>query len=375
MGWKKRGWLVIGVLCGLVACSESIPRVDNRSHSAFSQSAGQNTSPARIVLVMKSPTNPYFSELANGASRAQLETGIDLSIKVAHEDDALEQQIRLIDEVIAKHQADAIVIAPTDSIRLVPVLARARKAGIHVINIGNRLEPRIVALYGMPVVPLISIDNASAAYQVAGKLAEGLPRGSKVAIIEGLLGTNNTRQRTEGALQAFSEAGLRVVAKQSARWKGDEAYQVTAQLLRDYPDLRAIFCSNDMMALGAARYLREKGITGVRLAGFDGVAGLHQHGDDGTGHGGGEGGVGFAALQAVEHRVVDGQWPVLAVDVDVAFVAEGDDFGVELAAVELQPQLTAGQALAAEQQRLALPFALIAAGGEADVETVALYSG
>ena len=78
MGWKKRGWLVIGVLCGLVACSESIPRVDNRSHSAFSQSAGQNTSPARIVLVMKSPTNPYFSELANGASRAQLETGIDL---------------------------------------------------------------------------------------------------------------------------------------------------------------------------------------------------------------------------------------------------------------------------------------------------------
>lgn len=70
MGWKKRGWLVIGVLCGLVACSESIPRVDNRSHSAFSQSAGQNTSPARIVLVMKSPTNPYFSELANGVSRA-----------------------------------------------------------------------------------------------------------------------------------------------------------------------------------------------------------------------------------------------------------------------------------------------------------------
>ncbi|MCG9052241.1 substrate-binding domain-containing protein [Laribacter hongkongensis] len=280
MGWKKRGWLVIGVLCGLVACSESIPRVDNRSHSAFSQSAGQNTSPARIVLVMKSPTNPYFSELANGASRAQLETSIDLSIKVAHEDDALEQQIRLIDEVIAKHQADAIVIAPTDSIRLVPVLARARKAGIHVINIGNRLEPRIVALYGMPVVPLISIDNASAAYQVAGKLAEGLPRGSKVAIIEGLLGTNNTRQRTEGALQAFSEAGLRVVAKQSARWKGDEAYQVTAQLLRDYPDLRAIFCSNDMMALGAARYLREKGITGVRLAGFDGItearSALHQ---------------------------------------------------------------------------------------------------
>jgi len=55
----------------------------------------------------------------------------------------------------------------------------------------------------------------------------------------------------------------------TANWKIDEAYEVTARLFQKDPDIGALFCANDMMALGAIHYLKQAKNAGVLVAGFD----------------------------------------------------------------------------------------------------------
>jgi len=56
---------------------------------------------------------------------------------------------------------------------------------------------------------------------------------------------------------------------ESANWKIDEAFEVTKQMFNQHPDINALFCANDMMALGAIEYLQSSGRNDVLVAAFD----------------------------------------------------------------------------------------------------------
>jgi len=74
----------------------------------------------------------------------------------------------------------------------------------------------------------------------------------------------------EGAKRAFSEnKNVRLVASESANWQIDESYKVTKKIMEKNPDVQLLFAANDMMALGATKYLQETGKTKVKVAGYD----------------------------------------------------------------------------------------------------------
>jgi ribose transport system substrate-binding protein len=74
-------------------------------------------------------------------------------------------------------------------------------------------------------------------------------------------------------LRAFKEApSVQVVATETANWKIDEGFAVTGKILDRYPDLRLLFCSNDMMALGAIQQLQRSRKQGVLVASYDALA-------------------------------------------------------------------------------------------------------
>jgi ribose transport system substrate-binding protein len=78
------------------------------------------------------------------------------------------------------------------------------------------------------------------------------------------------------------EAGMRIVASQSARWEQSTANTVSSAILREHPDLKAILASNDNMALGAATAIRQAGKGGqVAVVGFDNISAIRQMLQDG----------------------------------------------------------------------------------------------
>lgn len=224
-----------------------------------------------VALVMKTLTNPFFVEVENGARRAETELGFHLIVKAASQETSIEQQIQIVDDLI-RDKVDAIVIAPGDSQRLVPVLKRAQAANITVINIDNRLDPAAVRSEGMKPVPFVSVDNRLASYQAAKFVADQIHHPAQVLVIEGIRSAQNAQDRTAGIERALAEnKNLRVVSKVSANWKIDEGYLVTKQAFASHPDIKAVFSANDMMALGALRFLAESGKRDVRVASYDAI--------------------------------------------------------------------------------------------------------
>ena len=274
MNTLARFAITLLVLLGLGGCQdENRPRIEAvTTASAASPESGKATGNLpRIALVMKSLSNPYFIEMEKGARQAQTENRAELFVKAVGLETSIDQQIQFIDDIINNKSADAIVIVPTDSSRLAPVIARAHKAGIHIINLDTRLDADALAQEGIGPLPFIGVDNHRAAYKAAAHLAASLPPKSEVAIIEGNSNAINALRRSEGARQALEAAGMRLVASQSS-WTIEQAYEITGNLLKQNPELRGIYCISDLIALGVIRYLADHGIRQVKVAGFDGIA-------------------------------------------------------------------------------------------------------
>ena len=231
----------------------------------------------RVALVMKSLANEFFVSMAEGAKAHQAQSGgaYTLVVNGIRNESDLAQQVALVEQMMAQG-VDAIVIAPADSRALVPVLAKARRQRIVVVNIDNKLDEPTLQQAGIDV-PFVGPDNRAGAHAVGKALAAHVPPGGKVAILEGIPTAFNAQQRRLGFEDAMREANLPVAAVQTANWEQDQAHTVSSALLREHPDLKAILASNDNMAIGAAAAVRQAGRVGsVAIAGFDNIVAMRQ---------------------------------------------------------------------------------------------------
>lgn len=227
--------------------------------------------PRTVALVLAAIANPFFLVMEKGARRAESELGIRLRVAAAPYDTAGEQQIASVRRLIADG-VDAIVIVPSHAKEVVPVIKEARDAGIVVINIDNRLDPEALQEQGLTDVPFIGVDNEQGAYLSARYLGSKLAGPGQAAIIGGDATSPVGHDRERGALRAFAELGnIEVVARELAYWKIDEARKVAARLLESHPEIRAIFCVNDLMALGVIQHLEETRRERVLVASYDDI--------------------------------------------------------------------------------------------------------
>ncbi|HAT32423.1 MAG TPA: LacI family transcriptional regulator [Janthinobacterium sp.] len=227
----------------------------------------------RVALVMKSLANEFFLTMENGAKAHQKKNSdkYELITNGVKDESDTAGQIKLVEQMIISN-VDAIVIAPADSKALVAVVKRAIDAGIVVINIDNQLDPAALKEKGISV-PFVGPLDRKGAQQVGDYLAKFLKAGDKVAIIEGLPTASNAKLRTQGFQDAMKTAGAKVVGVQTGEWEIDKANKVAAAMLSETPDLKALLCGNDSMAIGAVAAVKSAGLTGkVRVVGFDNIS-------------------------------------------------------------------------------------------------------
>jgi ribose transport system substrate-binding protein len=224
---------------------------------------------------MKSLANEFFSTMADGARQHQAAhaDAYELIVNGIKNETDLAEQVGLVEQMIAR-QVDALVIAPADSKALVTVLKRAKEAGVLVVNIDNKLDAEALKEAALSV-PFVGPDNRAGARKVGEVLAQQLKASDKVAIIEGVPTAFNGQQRRFGFEDAMKAAGMNVVSVQSGYWEMDKANNVAAAMLSEHPDLKAILCGNDNMALGAVAGIQAAGKTGqVLVVGFDNIAAI-----------------------------------------------------------------------------------------------------
>ena len=264
--------LCLAALClaalSLTGCHSSTPPT-----STATSTDRNETKKPRIALIMKSLANEFFSTMAKGAETHQAEHAdeYDLLTSGIKDESDLSRQVALVEEMVAAG-VDAIVIAPADSKALVPVLRRAQADGLVIVNIDNRLDADVLGQEGI-TIPFVGPNNRAGAKQVGDFLAAKLNQGDAVAILEGIPTSFNGQQRKLGFEDAMKEAGMNVVASQSAQWEMSKANTITASMLSEHDNIKAILAANDSMALGAIAAVKSAGKAGeVQVVGFDNIS-------------------------------------------------------------------------------------------------------
>jgi ribose transport system substrate-binding protein len=276
--------LVIMIISTLVGCGNQVSSESSNSDTAQSGESVAGTlnedstqtedsqtedSEITIALIMKTLSNPFFIEMEKGARKAETELGINLIVKTGANETSIEEQIAIVEEMI-ELGVTGIVIAPGSSTELIPSLKKAQDAGIIIVNIDNKLDTELSEEAGLIGVPFISVDNEEGGYLCGKYLSELITTPTQVAILEGIRGADNAEQRKNGALRAFAEnSNIEVVASETANWKIDEALTVITEIYTNNPEVGAIFCANDMMALGVVEYMKENNKSDVLIGGYD----------------------------------------------------------------------------------------------------------
>jgi ribose transport system substrate-binding protein len=241
------------------------------------QTEPNTASKPRVALIMKSLANEFFLTMENGAKAHQKAHAADYELLANGIKDELDvsRQIDLVEQMIAQ-KVDAIVIAPADSKALVPVCKKAQQAGIVVVNIDNKFDDAVLAASGVKF-PFVGPDNRKGAKAVGDALAAKLKSGDGVIIVEGAPNAFNGIQRKLGFEDAMKAAGMKIISSQSGYWETDKANQLVASLITEHPDLKAVLCANDSMALGAVAALRAAGkATQVLVVGYDNIGAVRE---------------------------------------------------------------------------------------------------
>jgi LacI family transcriptional regulator len=123
----------------------------------------------------------------------------------------------------------------------------------------------------------VCTDDTKAAYIAMEHL---LNKGhEKVGILGGVLEKSRTANaRYDGCRRALNEKGISFDLERQyepALFEMAEGYQAMERLMDKMPDLTAVFAMSDVMAVGAMRAIRDRGLRvpeDVSMVGFDGIA-------------------------------------------------------------------------------------------------------
>jgi ribose transport system substrate-binding protein len=161
----------------------------------------------------------------------------------------------------------AILFNPTDAQGSIASVQRAKDAGIPTFCMDREISASDVA------VSQILSDNFSGCVALGEYFVRRLGEKGTYVELLGLLGDNNTKNRSDGFHSVVDNyPGLKMLAQQSADFDRTKAMEVMESLLQAHPDINAVFCGNDAMAMGAHRAIIAAGKDKqVMVFGFDGA--------------------------------------------------------------------------------------------------------
>ncbi len=218
----------------------------------------------RIAVVVSTLNNPWFVVLAEAAKQRAEELGHEAAVFDSQND--VEKEAATFENVLAGGY-DAILFNAVDSEASVANVRIAKERGVPVFCIDREINATDAA------AAQILSDNYAGCVELAQYFVEVVGEEGKYAELLGISGDNNTSSRSRGFHSVVDRyEGLEMVAQQSADFDRTKGLEVMEVILQGNPDIVAVFCGNDAMALGAYQAIESAGRQGkIKVFGFDGA--------------------------------------------------------------------------------------------------------
>ncbi|MDB1089294.1 LacI family DNA-binding transcriptional regulator [Streptomyces sp. ACA25] len=230
-----------------------------RSESARQLRAGQSRIIALLVLDM---ANPFFVEVATGAERVA--RAADLGVMLCNSAQSASEEAAYL-SLFAEQRVRGVLVTPADM------------SGRNLTDFRRHHIPFVFVDRVLPSAEgcSVSVDDVLGGTLAVRHLTE--QGHTDVAYVSGPLSLQQCQDRRDGALAALAEAGLPAAALrvvEAGRLDVAAGRAAGARLLEMAPRPSAVFCANDLLALGVLQALFAAGVRvpeEVALVGYDDI--------------------------------------------------------------------------------------------------------
>jgi ribose transport system substrate-binding protein len=213
----------------------------------------------KIGFSVSTQVNPFYKAMADGVRDQAKAEGMEVTVLNA--EDKLEKQIADVEDLIQK-QIDVLLINATHD-GAAAVLNKAADAGIPVVTLQRGVP-------GAKVASHIGTDNVVIGREGAEWIAKKLNGKGNVVVMEGIPGAASSEDRKKGSAEVWPKhPGIKIVAQQSGKYDRAVALGVMENILQAQPQIDAVFCFNDEMAMGVLAAVKAAKRTGILITGMD----------------------------------------------------------------------------------------------------------
>ncbi|MBZ0276073.1 MAG: LacI family DNA-binding transcriptional regulator, partial [Anaerolineae bacterium] len=221
------------------------------------------TTQATFTLGVMVPdiANPFLGELISGAQVAAREQGYNVLLSNTQED--INQEIETL-KLFEETRVDGVLLcsARLPDQDLFPLLARQR-----AVTLFNRIVPTAIA-------SMVNVNDFFGAQQAVRHLVHTGHRC--FGVLTGPPMSYSSQARASGVQQTLQEMNVpcQIQFKQDYQPNPSGGYEAAKELLSDHPEIDALICFNDQVAVGALHACHELGRRvpqDVAIVGFDNI--------------------------------------------------------------------------------------------------------
>lgn len=246
--------LALGLLAGLLFVG-----ISEEAHSFFGKKKDKKP---RVAVISKGYQHEFWRTVEAGTKKGADQYDLDTYFIGPEKESEVGKQVAMVENAI-NQRVDVIALAPLDANALIPVVTRAKQAGIPVVTFDSGLNTDIPQSF-------IATDNVEGGRIAGEELAKLVDYEGKVVILAHNAGTSTAIDREAGAKEVLKKyPNIQVLNTQFTDGDRSKALAITQDLLMANPDLKGIYGTNESM-VGVARAIEEKGLEGkVALIGYD----------------------------------------------------------------------------------------------------------
>jgi len=258
--------LVIALLVAACAAPAAAPTAGGESDAAADTSSDAADTAAKpyIPIISKGFQHQFWQAVKAGAEQAATEFNVDITFEGPETEAMVDKQIEMLQTALDKNPA-AICLAALDSKAVVPLLEKAKEAGIPVIGFDSGVDSDIP-------VTTAATDNLAAAGEAADKMAELIGDAGQVAVIVHDQTSRTGIDRRDGFVNRMKEAHPNVEIVDIQYGAGDQlkSTDLAKAIIQAHPDLKGFFGANEGSIIGVLNAVKELGMEGkITVIGYD----------------------------------------------------------------------------------------------------------
>ena len=160
------------------------------------------------------------------------------------------EQANDLEDLIAIHNIDALVVLPFESAPLTGPVQNVKRQGVFITVVDRGLsEPNIQDVY-------VAGNNAEMGRVSANYMKQRLSEGDNIVILRGIP-TVIDDQRFNGFMSELDGSGINILDDQYANWNRDDGFTVMQDFLSRFPDIDAVWAQDDDIAIGVIQAARQ----------------------------------------------------------------------------------------------------------------------